>query len=354
MNSEISTVRQNTPPPYKVGEILHCVRVRFHAQSQASTFLTGNLSIKYGQRVVAMSERGMTIGYVNSYPFELPYSQSMSEIRSISKLATDADIVKYKQVYQEQREAKKICNRLIVEYQLEMKLTDVLFTSFGKKIIFFYTAPSRVDFRELLKALSTQLKGRIELRQIDAQENISDTGGVGPCGPELCLFIKSLMKDESCSKKKCHDFFCCLEHKDPFYEDKRSRLPKVGDFITTHTSEMGKVIRLDLWHEEFEMMTNQGVIKRYVSALYNATLNRNTVDFPKTFESISKETKIVLGRSELDIKKEKAFALELKYNQDLSKEFAENNFELLFGKKSLDYSLPELDESKATGEKYND
>ncbi|MBC7428009.1 MAG: hypothetical protein H7336_05315 [Bacteriovorax sp.] len=289
--------------------------------------------IKYGQKVVAMSERGMTIGYVNSFPFEVPYSESMLGIQSISKLATDEDLVKYKQAYQEQREARNTFNRLISEYQLPMELTDLEFASFGTKIIFYYTAPNRVDFRELLKALSAKLKARIQLCQINAQETISDFRGIGPCGAELCLFIKSLMKDKRDGNKKCNEFYCCLDYKDPFYEDIRSRLPKVGDFITTHTGEMGRVHRLDLWNEEFEMMTNQGVLKRYVSELRNVTLNRNTVDFPKHFESILNETKIVLGRSERILKTEKAIAAELKHEQDLSKEFTEKNFELLFGKK---------------------
>lgn len=280
-----------------------------------------------------MSERGMTIGYVNSFPFEVPYSESMLGIQSISKLATDEDLVKYKQAYQEQREARNTFNRLISEYQLPMELTDLEFASFGTKIIFYYTAPNRVDFRELLKALSAKLKARIQLCQINAQETISDFRGIGPCGAELCLFIKSLMKDKRDGNKKCNEFYCCLDYKDPFYEDIRSRLPKVGDFITTHTGEMGRVHRLDLWNEEFEMMTNQGVLKRYVSELRNVTLNRNTVDFPKHFESILNETKIVLGRSERILKTEKAIAAELKHEQDLSKEFTEKNFELLFGKK---------------------
>ncbi len=290
---------------------------------------------------MAMSERGPTIGYVNSYPFDLPKSVEIKNLRTISKIATEEDEERYRQVYQDQRKARNIFTQLVSDHQLSMTLTDVEFTSLGKKIIFYYTSPGHVDFRELLKDLAIKLKARVELRQI-ASSKSSPIPTIGPCGVEMCMFINSVTDIKT--KNRCNEFNCCLDYKDPFYEDKRSRLPKVGDFITTHTGEMGRVERLDLWSEEFEMMTDQGVLKRYVSELRKETLNKGTVNFPHTFESTKNETKTVMGMEESENTKKMNMEAESARYKISSKEFAEKNFESLFGRKSIDFSLPEIDE----------
>lgn len=320
---------------YEQGQILNCVRVRFMGQAQACTFLMDNLPIEYGQKVVAMSDRGMTIGFVNSNPFKLSYSETTQDIRAIHKVASDSDIAKYKQIYQEQKEARSTFNILVKKYQLEIKLTDIQFTSNGKKVIFYYTAANRVDFRELLKALNNVLKVRVELKQIQLREGHSALGDVGPCGPELCLFINSLMQNEKASEKRCNEFFCCLDYKDPFYEDKRAGLPRVGDFITTHSGEMGRVEKIDLWHEEFELLTDQGIIKRYVSEQRLETLNKKKVVFPKSFETITRENKIVVRLKEADEEKLNAIEIDKQKSHEAGKAFSENNFKLLFGQSSL-------------------
>ena len=268
----------------KEGEMLHLVRVRFPGQAQPGVFFANNYSSGYGERVVAMSDRGMAVGFVNSQVYEAEYSNKMGEIFSIKRLATDDDVAHYKEAYQKQRNAGNVFKKLVTEFELPMELADLEFASQGKKIIFYYTAPTRVDFRALLKALSTELKGRIELRQI-VDINVSHPG-VGPCGPDLCLFINS-MAGNSGDSSKCSETFCCLEDNDSFYEDKRSRLPKKYSYISTHSEEIGKVTLLDFVKEEFEMLTDQGVIKRYVSEMYKESLKKKPNSFPKTFENIS-------------------------------------------------------------------
>lgn len=320
------------------------VRVRFVGQSNPCNFLIGNLAIEYGQKVVAMSDRGLAIGYVNSYPFDLPNSLDLKNILTINKIATDEDVVIFRNAYQDQRNARNIFNQLVSEHEMTMTLADVEFTSFGEQIIFYYTSPTRVDFRELLKSLSKRFKARIELRQIPSGERGSPSTTIGPCGMELCLFINSVVKNGNAEYKRCNEYSCCLDHKDPFYEDKRSRLPKVGDFITTHTGEMGRVERLDLWTEEFEMMTDKGILKRYVSELRNETLNKRTVQFPKTFDNTSNETKTVMGFNENEAARKLLMEAESEQYKISNRDFAEKNFELLFGEKSLDFSLPEIDE----------
>jgi cell fate regulator YaaT (PSP1 superfamily) len=325
------------------GPILNCVRVRFMGQTQACTFLMGNLPIKYGQKVVAMSERGMAIGYVNSYPFVLPYSETMQNLLTINKVAEEGDVAKYKQIYHEQKKARNTFNRLISEYQLEMNLSDFQFTSDGNKVIFYYTASNRIDFRELLKALNIALKVRVELRQIRIRESGPAISRVGPCGPDQCLFINSLMLNKKPGKIGCNEFYCCLDYKDPFYEDKRDRLPRVGDFITTHSGEMGRVEKLDLWHEEFELLTDQGILKRYVSEHRHETLDKKTVVFPKYFETITKENKIVVRLKEADASTLNAMEIDNQKSQETVKAFSDENFALLFEHLALAELLPQAE-----------
>ncbi|GEM_PF-2014790 len=300
------------------------IRVRFPGQSMPGTFLAGNLPLKHGDQVVAMSERGLAVGFINSYPFEMPYEKSMEKIPTIIRAATSEDLEKYKNVYQEQRKAKNIFTALTNELQLPMELVDMKFTSCGKKVEFYFISPQRVDFRELLKVLVKELKCKIELVQVS--EAAHSVQSVGPCGPEICSFVNSLMKEN----KKCNEYNCCLDYKDPFYEDKKAHLPKVGKLIQTHTGECGKVERVDLVKEEFEMLTDQGVLKRYTSNLFKSTLNPKEVSFPKRFDFISNETRVVLGKEELEKKKEMILSQEQQKYKTLGKEFAEKNFEKLF------------------------
>ncbi len=298
------------------GDIVRLVRVRFPGQMLPGTFLVGHRNFEHGQKVVAMSDRGMTIGFINSQIYEAAYSSEMGELLTIKRLATDEDVLKYKEAYQQQRKAKGVFNRLVQQHELPMKLQDVEFISLGHKILFHYTAPDRVDFRALLTDLSRELKSKIELRQIFDH---SQSGKIGPCGPDLCMFINSVVGP----KRPCSEAYCCLEDNDLFYKEKRSRLPKNNALIATHTNEIGKVQHVDLVKEEFEMLTDQGVVKRYVSELYKETLDKKTNPFPREFEFISHENSRVIGKDERLAKQEREKQIEYNKLSESAKEFAE-------------------------------
>lgn len=342
---------------FKEGQILRFVRVRFPGNAKSFPFLVGKRQIEYGQKVVAMSDRGMAVGYVNSFPYEVPFNKSMLPVRSIAKIATEEDIHKDQEAYYQQKNAENICNDLIEEHQLDMYLTHVEFTSFGKKAIFYFIAPSRVDFRDLVKDLVAKLKTRIELRQISVRDRSASIGGIGPCGRELCCssFLtkygnvgikmaknQDLTLNFSKLNGVCGQLKCCLQYEDDVYKEKRSRLPKEGDIISTHTNEIGKVLRLHLLSEQFDMLTNRGVKKRYVVDLYKESLDKETANFPKEFDSVSDETHKILGLEESEARKVRTFEKEIKEYKSASKDFAQSVFEDLFGVKSLDYSLPDI------------
>lgn len=352
---------------FKEGQILRFVRVRFPGNSRSFAFLVGKRRIEYGQKVVAMSDRGMAVGYVNSFPYDVPFNKSMLPVRSISKVAMEEDIIKDKDAYHQQKNAENICNDLIEEYQLDMHLTHVEFTSFGKKAVFYFIAPARVDFRDLVKDLVGRLKTRIELRQISVRDRSASVGGLGPCGRELCCssFLtkygnvgikmaknQDLTLNFSKLNGVCGQLKCCLQYEDEVYREKRSRLPREGDIISTHTGEIGRVDRLHLLSEQFVMMTNRGIRKRYVVDLYKDTLNKEEANFPKEFESVSDETFKVVGLDEAQTKKVQAFENDVKVHKAQSKNFADSIFEGLFGEKSLGYDLPDLSEPEGSVKKH--
>lgn len=352
---------------FKEGQILRFVRVRFPGNSRSFPFLVGKRRIEYGQKVVAMSDRGMAVGYVNSFPYDVPFNKGMLPVRSISKVAMEEDIVKDRDAYYQQKNAENICNDLIEDYRLDMHLTHVEFTSFGKKAVFYFIAPSRVDFRDLVKDLVGRLKTRIELRQISVRDRSASVGGLGPCGRELCCssFLtkygnvgikmaknQDLTLNFSKLNGVCGQLKCCLQYEDEVYREKRSRLPREGDIISTHTGEIGRVDRLHLLSEQFVMMTNKGIRKRYVGELYKDILNKEEANFPREFESVSDETFKVVGLDEAETKKIKLFEEDVKIHKSKSKNFADSIFESLFGEKSMDYSLPDLQEPEGTFKKH--
>lgn len=347
---------------FKEGQILRFVRVRFPGNSRSFPFLIGKRRIEYGQKVVAMSDRGMAVGYVNSFPYDVPFNKSMLPVRSISKIATDEDIVKDKEAYRQQKNAENICNDLIEHYKLDMHLTHVEFTSFGKKAVFYFIAPARVDFRELVKDLVGRLKTRIELRQISVRDRSASVGGIGPCGLELCCssFLtkygnvgikmaknQDLTLNFSKLNGVCGQLKCCLQYEDDVYKDKRSHLPKEGEFIVTHTNEMGRVDRLHLLNEQFVMMTNRGIRKRYAMEMFKEAISKEDAKFPNEFDSISDETHKVIGLEESQKNKARLIEAEVKTYKEASKNFADAIFQDLFGEKTLDYSLPNLQEPES-------
>ncbi len=342
---------------FKEGQILRFVRVRFPGNSRSFSFLVGKRHIDYGEKVVAMSDRGMAVGYVNSFPYDVPFNKSMLPVRSISKVANDDDIKEDKDAYHQQKRAENTCNDLIEYYKLDMHLTHVEFTSFGKKAVFYFIAPSRVDFRDMVKDLVGKLKMRIELRQISVRDRSAAIGGIGPCGRELCCssFLtkygnvgikmaknQDLTLNFSKLNGVCGQLKCCLQYEDEVYREKRSRLPKEGDFVSTHTGEMGRVDRLHLLSEQFVMMTNRGIRKRYTVNLYKDTLTKEEANFPNEFEFVTDETTKIIGLDESKAQKIKAFEAEVLSYKEPSKDYATSIFESLFGEKSLGLQMPEL------------
>lgn len=297
---------------FKDGEELMLVRVRFPGNAKSFPFLVGKRKFQYGQKVMAMSDRGMTVGYINSFPYKVAFNKTMLPLRSIAREASAEDIRQQMEFHESEKKAEVICLRLIEKYQLDMVLTHVEFIQFGKKAVFYFNAPQRVDFRDLVKDLVQDLKMRIELRQISVRDRAAALGSIGACGLQTCCssFLKNygnvsikMAKNQNLAlipsklNGVCGQIKCCIKYEDEVYNDKRKNLPKEGSIIQAKNGDFGKVLRLHLLIEQFEMLTDFGVKRKYASNQFTKESLELPVDyrFPETFDNITDETKTVIG-----------------------------------------------------------
>jgi cell fate regulator YaaT (PSP1 superfamily) len=309
---------------FKEGEKLTMIRVRFPGNARSFPFLEGKRRFAYGQKVIAMSDRGMTVGYINSFPYEVTFNKSMLPIRSIAKVASFEDIQAQVEFRDSEKKAEVICLRLIERHQLDMILTHVEFTQFGKKAVFYFNAQARVDFRDLVKDLVYDLKMRIELRQISVRDRAAALGSVGACGLQTCCssFLKNygnvsikMAKNQNLAliptklNGVCGQIKCCIRYEDDVYIDKRKNLPREGSFVRVANGDKGKVQKLNILIEQFEMLTDTGIRRRYSSNQYKGRESDLGSDykFPEFFDNIINETQSVIGISLADQEKAAKF-----------------------------------------------
>lgn len=295
---------------FRDGDSLTFVRVRFPGNAKSFPFLVGKRKFAYGQKVLAMSDRGMTVGYINSFPYSRPFHSSMRPLRSISKTATAEDIKQQQEYTNQVKKAERSCLELIDRLRLDMTLTHVEIIHFGKKAVFYFMAPERVDFRDLVKSLVSDLKMRIELRQISLRDRTAALGGIGACGLQTCCssFLQNygnvtikMAKNQNLalipSKVNgiCGQLKCCIKYEDDVYQEKRSKLPREGDFIHTFNGDFGRVTRLHLIIEQFEMLTSEGQRRLYTSGQYNPHYSGPSKKYPDQFENIIDETSKIIA-----------------------------------------------------------
>lgn len=296
---------------YKKGDSLTFVQVRFPGNAKAFPFLIGKRIFAYGKKVMAMSDRGMTVGHINSFPYEKSFIESMLPLKSIAREASQEDINEQLSNFKQERKAEVLCQNLIEKYKLDMILTHIEIIQFGKKAVFYFNAPSRIDFRELVKELVKDLKMRIELRQISVRDRAAALGGIGDCGRQTCCstFLKSygnisikMAKNQNLAlipskiNGVCGQLKCCIKFEDKVYTAKRKIMPKLGAIIKLLTGEIGKVERLHVLKEQIEVLNDKGVKKKYSGYFYDANMQEMPEGyiFPKSFTHISNETSTLI------------------------------------------------------------
>lgn len=228
--------------------MIKVIGVRFKKAGKIYYFDPAGLDIEKGNFVVVETARGIEFGECVIGLKEINENDVIAPLKSVLRVATDSDIEKHNQNKEKEKDAFSICLKKIVEHKLTMKLIDVEYTFDNNKVIFYFTADGRVDFRELVKDLATIFKTRIELRQIGVRDEAKMLGGLGPCGRPMCcstflgdfasVSIK-MAKEQNLSLNPtkisgiCGRLMCCLNYEQSTYEDIRKRIPKVGSIVKT-------------------------------------------------------------------------------------------------------------------------
>lgn len=340
------------------GQSLLFVKVRFPGNARSFSFYIGRRKLRYGQKVLAMSDRGVTVGYVNSFPYEVIYQPEMGQIRTINRLATDKDLELQIQHYRQEKYFESVCKRYIENYQLEMNLTHVEFTQFGKKCVFYFTAPARIDFRSLVRDLVQELKIRVELRQISVRDRAAALGGIGPCGLQLCCssFLSKYghvsMKmaknqDLTLASQKlngvCGMVKCCISYEDDAYYELRSELPEVGQLIRTRNGDEGKVVAVQIYQQRFDLFTTTGHRRRYSAGQWIKPLpgeESKPIILPPNIEFQSDETNYIIGLEEDLQKKRQRLEQDLKVAADQAVLFAQQVWDQLLTQPTESNSHP--------------
>ncbi len=228
------------------------VGVRFKKPGKIYFFDPGYLKINQKDKVIVETSFGEELGEVVINKRNMSNSKLSAPLKKVIRIATSKDLKHYEENKKKEKEAFKICEDKIKKYKLDMHLTDVEYKFDNSKILFFFTADGRIDFRELVKDLASIFKTRIELRQIGVRDEVKRIGGNGVCGRELCCcsFLNDfetvsikMAKEQNISLNpskisgNCGRLMCCLKYEQDVYEDKLKRLPKIGSTVKTVDGE---------------------------------------------------------------------------------------------------------------------
>ena len=224
------------------------VGVRFRTAGKIYYFDPEDLVIPVGANVIVETARGIELGYVVIANRDVPEEEIVAPLKKVIRIATEEDMEHHSENLKKEKEAFDICLKKIKEHNLDMKLIDVEYTFDNNKILFYFTADGRIDFRELVKDLAAIFRTRIELRQIGVRDETKMMGGIGICGRVLCChkFLYEfqpvsiqMAKEQGLSLNPakisgcCGRLMCCLRYEHEAYEEILARMPKKGAIVQT-------------------------------------------------------------------------------------------------------------------------
>ena len=232
------------------------IGVRFRTAGKIYFFDPLKFDVKRGDHVIVETARGIEYGTVVGDPKKVEDDKVIQPLKPVLRVATARDTEQENANKQKERGAFKICLEKIKKHKLDMKLIDAEYTFDNNKVLFYFTADGRIDFRELVKDLASVFKTRIELRQIGVRDETKIMGGIGICGRTLCChahlseFVPvsiKMAKEQNLSLNPtkisgmCGRLMCCLKHEEETYEYLNRKLPNVGDYVTTDDGLKGEV-----------------------------------------------------------------------------------------------------------------
>ncbi len=232
------------------------IGVRFRTAGKIYFFDPLKFNVKRGDHVIVETARGIEYGTVVGDPKEVEDDKVVAPLKPVLRVATQRDMEQEAANKAKEKDAFKICLEKIRKHKLDMKLIDAEYTFDNNKVLFYFTADGRIDFRELVKDLASVFKTRIELRQIGVRDETKILGGIGICGRPLCChshlseFVPvsiKMAKEQNLSLNPtkisgvCGRLMCCLKHEEETYEYLNKKLPNVGDYVTTEDGFKGEV-----------------------------------------------------------------------------------------------------------------
>ncbi len=248
------------------------IGVRFRENGKIYFFDPLNYKIDPGRFVIVETARGVEYGKVVLGRREIDEEKMSSPLKPIIRIADEKDTAQYEANKEKSKKAFDICLEKIKKHGLQMKLIDAEYTFDDNKVLFYFTADGRVDFRELVKDLAAVFKTRIELRQIGVRDETKIVGGIGICGRELCChkhlseFVPvsiKMAKEQNLSLNPtkisgvCGRLMCCLKHEQDTYEYLNDKLPNVGDVVKTVDGKRGEVSSVNVLRQKVKLIVTQ-------------------------------------------------------------------------------------------------
>ncbi|MBL7197254.1 MAG: stage 0 sporulation family protein [Candidatus Omnitrophica bacterium] len=249
---------------------MEVIQVKLRDSNNVSWYKINNLEVKIGDYVIIEAERGIDYGQVNSEFIQ--QEQTNGAMGSVLRIATKDDLKQIEENRKKAKEAFDICLEKIEAHKLNMKLVDSEYSFDGSKILFYFTAENRIDFRNLVKDLARIFKARIEMRQIGVRDEAKLFGGFGPCGRELCCskFLKDfepvtikMAKEQNLPLNPpkisglCGRLMCCLSYEYESYRDLCKGLPREGDKIDTPQGK-GRVVNVNILRRAVTVEIEEG------------------------------------------------------------------------------------------------
>ncbi len=253
--------------------MIKVIGVRFRTAGKIYFFDPLNFDIKRGDHVIVETARGIEFGTVMSGITEVADDKVIQPLKPVLRLANQRDVEQEASNKQKEKEAFKVCLEKIRKHGLDMKLIDAEYTFDNNKVLFYFKADGRIDFRDLVKDLAGVFKTRIELRQIGVRDETKIVGGIGICGRPLCChsyladFVPvsiKMAKEQNLSLNPtkisgmCGRLMCCLKNEEETYEELNKKLPGVGDYVTTADGLRGEVQSVNVLRQLVRVIVDKG------------------------------------------------------------------------------------------------
>ena len=288
------------------------IGVRFKKLGKIYFFNPKNLKVRKGDKVIVETSQGEEYGEVMIPNRHVEDDKILQPLKKVIRIANYKDHKQFEECRKKEKEAFKVCEKKIKEHKLDMHLTDVEYKFDNSKVLFYFTADGRIDFRELVRELAAIYKTRIELRQIGVRDQVKKIGGNGVCGRELCCctFLNNfetvsikMAKEQNISLNpskisgNCGRLMCCLKYESEVYEEKLKKLPNIGAIVKTADGE-GEVDNVEILKEQVRVRIKDG--ESYTYKKYGANdieiikdnmqekVNEEEIEHKKELEELEK------------------------------------------------------------------